>query len=261
VSSRVLYTIGPSHYCEKARWALERLRISYTESRHPAILHWARIARFRSRTVPILKTPHGVLTDSTKILEHLDQWVDEPARLFPASDTNGDVKLLEDKFDRELGPQTRRLVYAYVLDRPDLFIDLMSVGVSRADLLVLKTTTPVLVRMMVRAFNLKDRARAISRTKERVLAVFDDVRLRLADGRPFLTGDRFTAADLAFASLASPVVAPPNYGQPFPPLSELPDNYTALVREMREHPAGAFAVKMFETQRLVAAPGVSGKES
>jgi glutathione S-transferase len=259
--ARVLYTIGPSHYCEKARWALERLRISYAESRHPAILHWAHVARFGNRTVPILKTPHGAITDSTKILEHLDQWVDEPARLFPAADTAGDVRLLEDKFDLELGPQTRRLVYAFVLDRPDLFVQMMSVGVSRGDALTLKATTPLLVRMMIRAFNLKDRARAIARTKERVLAVFDDVRLRLADGRPFLIGDRFTAADLTFASLAAPVLAPPNYGVPFPPLSELPDDYTSLVREMREHPAGAFGVKLFETQRLAAAPGVSEKTS
>ena len=34
----------------------------------------------------------------------------------------------------------------------------------------------------------------------------------LADGRPFLLGDRFTAADLTFAALAAPVVLPPRYG-------------------------------------------------
>ena len=35
-------------------------------------------------------------------------------------------------------------------------------------------------------------------------AVFDSVGERLADGRPYLMGDRFTAADLTFASLSAP---------------------------------------------------------
>ena len=65
-----------------------------------------------------------------------------------------------------------------------------------------------------------------------VLAEFDFIAERLADGRRHLCGDRFTAADLTFACLAAAVVLPPEYGVALPqPLPEL--------RVFREHPAGA----------------------
>ncbi len=45
---------------------------------------------------------------------------------------------------------------------------------------------------------------------------FDHVAALLADGRPFLTGERFTTADLTFAALAAPVIVPPRYGVRLP---------------------------------------------
>ncbi|MEA2123856.1 MAG: glutathione S-transferase, partial [Solirubrobacteraceae bacterium] len=62
-------------------------------------------------------------------------------------------------------------------------------------------------------------------------------------------GDRFTAADLTFAALAAPIVLPPEYGVPLPRLDELPAPMAAVVRELREHPAGKFALEMFRTER------------
>ncbi len=38
----------------------------------------------------------------------------------------------------------------------------------------------------------------------------------LADGRPYLCGERFGAADLTFAALSAAIVVPPIYGVPLP---------------------------------------------
>ena len=40
-SEYLLITIPPSHYCEKARWALDYARIPYREERHPPLFHLA----------------------------------------------------------------------------------------------------------------------------------------------------------------------------------------------------------------------------
>ena len=67
----------------------------------------------------------------------------------------------------------------------------------------------------------------------------------LADGRPFLTGERFTAADLTFGALSSAVLMPAAYGSPLPPLDALPDAVAREVRRLREHPAGRFAARLY----------------
>jgi len=84
-----------------------------------------------------------------------------------------------------------------------------------------------------------------------VREIFDEVGERLADGRPYLCGERFSAADLTFSALAAPVLMPPEYGVPLPRPQELPAATASVVRELRSHPAGAHAMRMFREERAV----------
>jgi glutathione S-transferase len=82
-----------------------------------------------------------------------------------------------------------------------------------------------------------------------VREVFDSVGERLSDGRRFLVGDRFSAADLTFAALSAPMIVPPEYGVPLPQPDELPAAMAGVVRELRSHPAGQFALDMYRRER------------
>ena len=55
-----LLTIPISHFCEKARWALDRAGIEYVEQPHVQLVHIfaARLAG-GGRTVPVLVTDQG----------------------------------------------------------------------------------------------------------------------------------------------------------------------------------------------------------
>ena len=57
---------------------------------------------------------------------------------------------------------------------------------------------------------------------------------------------------LAFAALASPITVPPEYGVPLPAVGELPDRMAATVRELRAHPAGEFALRLYREERRPA---------
>ena len=242
-----LHTIGPSHYCEKARWALARANVAYDEHRFPAVVHFLRLLPLRVRTTPVLEMDDRMIADSTKILEYADTFVAPESKLFPDGELGKDVAALEARFDEDVGPPARRLAYAILCYEPDLFVSMMCEGVSKTDATILKVGRPAILTMMKRAFKVNDRQRAIDKTCTQLLAVFDDVTARLADGSKYLTGDRFTAADLCFASLAAPVLAPPNYGVRFP--DELPASYLEATKPLREHAAAKFVRRLFEEDR------------
>jgi glutathione S-transferase len=84
----------------------------------------------------------------------------------------------------------------------------------------------------------------------RVRSAFDAVAERLTDGRRYLCGERFTAADLTFATLSAAVVVPPQYGVSLPQPDILPASIAATVRSFRAHPAGEYALKIFREERF-----------
>lgn len=244
-----LVTIGPSHYCEKARWAIERAGVSYTEDRHVPLFHWIpSFAVAKQRTVPILVTPDRAIADSTEILEHLDRALPEALRLFPSEGpVRTEVMALESRFDDELGPQTRRWAYCVLTKHPEIFERIFEPELSSFERTALRVGRPVLVEAMRRAFKVSDRAG--KRSADRVRTVFQQVSEKLADGRRFLAGDRFTAADLTFASLATPVLLPNGVGHPFPPRANIPPEYEAFVSELEDTPAGKHALRMYQEER------------
>ena len=71
-ASAILITIPLSHYCEKARWALDRVALSYREEPHAPLLHRLATQRNEAGTVPVLVHGSSRFIDSTAILVHAD---------------------------------------------------------------------------------------------------------------------------------------------------------------------------------------------
>src|SRR6476619_6901050 len=79
-----LVTIPISHYCEKARWALDRAGVPYREERHVQGIHMLASRRAGGKgTVPVLGTSEGAIGESQEILAWADRGLAEPDRLFP----------------------------------------------------------------------------------------------------------------------------------------------------------------------------------
>ena len=87
--------------------------------------------------------------------------------------------------------------------------------------------------------------------------VFDEIAARLADGRRYLSGDRFTAADLTFGALSAPCSSRRGYGSPLPPPERAAARrWPPRSARLREHPAGRFAARLYDEERRPAATGV-----
>lgn len=241
-----LITLGPSHYCEKARWALERSRIPFDEEPHAPALHMLATRRSGgNRTVPVLVTDSGVYADSTDVLELADRH--SSGALYGAGEQRRLARELEEYFDEKLGPHTRRLVYFHIIDDTRLMMRLFLPRLSRGEATALRASWPAVRQLMKKGMKID--AAGAARSRDRALEVFRNVGERLADGRPFLTGDRFTAADLTFASLAAPALVPMEYGWPLPPLEFLDPSMRSEVRHFRDTRAGQFALRIYREER------------
>jgi glutathione S-transferase len=242
-----LVTMPHSHYCEKARWALDRLGIAYVEEPHAPLFHWVATRHARGRrTVPVLVTADGrVHADSTDILVQLD--ASEPGRLYPCDvGERRRVLELEDYFDEQFGPHVRRWGYAHLLGWPGLR-DLASRGVPALERALLPLVFPLATAAIRRVLQITPAS--VARSHERVIRVFAEVTDLLRDGRPYLGGDRLTAADITFAALAGPALLPDGYRGTLPRLDAAPRRLYDDVLRFRATLAGQYVQRLFLAER------------
>jgi glutathione S-transferase len=244
-----LVTIPISHYCEKARWALERVAIPYREERHVQGIH--RLAARRAgggTTVPVLVTPDGAIGDSAGILAWVDERTPPEHCLFPAEPAaREEVEGLCRRFDEGLGPRGRRLMYVHMLPQRKLALCFNNEGVPVWEDRAIRYGWPFAARIVGRALGIKPGIEIEDEAE--VWREFDFVAQLLADGRPHLCGEHCGAADLTFAALSASILVPPEYGVPLPQPDALSPDMSALVRQARNHPAGRYALALFAERR------------
>ncbi|GAC1440496.1 MAG: hypothetical protein NVSMB51_19840 [Solirubrobacteraceae bacterium] len=244
-----LITIPISHFCEKARWALDRAGIDYAEEPHLQGIHvfFARRAG-GGRTVPVLVSSAGeVVPESAAILGWADTHLDPRDRLYPEGSEGQQARRIEATLDAGLGPDGRLWMYHATLPVVHDLSDWILVGTPRWERRALRSGGWALNRFIRRYLGVSTASARAS--LERVERSFDDVARRLQDGRPYLCGDRFTAADLTFGALSAALLIPDDYGSPLPPLEVLPAAMVAEVRRLRDHAAGRFAARLYAEQR------------
>lgn len=242
MKSRLL-TIPFSHYCEKARWAMDLSGLPYIEEKHVPVFHMAANRRFGAgRTVPALATEAGVLCDSTDILEYVHR---HGVNLYPRR-FQPEVRSWEDRFDETLGPYVRVWAYAHILTQPELLPDLLS---------SCPETEQALARPLLGLFALGLRRHyGVKPGHDRealreIEALWDQTDWLLSDGRSYLIGESFSAADLTLGALAGPMLLPPEYGFAYPPLARLPARMRDKILEMRETPTGRHVMTIYHKHR------------
>ena len=249
MSRPLLVTIPFSHFCEKARWGLRYARVEFDEEGHLPIFH-VRAVRRRggARTVPALCTADGVIGDSTEILLWADRQAPADRRLYPAEGAaREEVLALEESFDTRLGVDTRRWAYSFILRSRELLLAVADFQVPRWEARALPWVLPVARALMTRAMRIYPPQ--VERSRVEIHRTFDAIGERLADGRRYLVGDRLSAADITFASLAAPALVPAEYYAPMPALDRLPPAIQAEIAGLRDHPAGRFALRLYAEER------------
>lgn len=249
-----LITIPMSHYCEKARWALDRLGLDYCEERHLQGFHYPRTYRVSGGpNVPVLIDGNTVIADSTAILHHLDRYASDELRLYPANAyLRTQVEAFEDRFDEELGIDSRRWVYFHMLPTPSAALRIAGQGAPRLERFLAPVFFPFIGRLIARSLGAyaEQTAAGLARS-QRLVGELDEL---LSDGRRYLVGDRFSAADLTLACMLAPYLMPKGYGIRLPSPEEIPPAMRDTVLMFHATATGCYALRLFDTERHCTAP-------
>ena len=253
-----LITIPFSHYNERARWALEHYRLRIEERRYVPMLHFWGVWRVtRGRTgqrdrvssrysTPVLVTDDEVIAGSGPILRWAEErHADDASTLYPPRNRVEIERFEADAHDR-LGPHTRRIWYWTALQQPAHFQQMIRDNVATRQAALFKVIRPAFFPAVRRSFNIRREGirRSIAEVRTYLAEVTDALQ-----GKRYLFGDRFTAADLTFAALAAPVLLPvPEYGANVDAIRSTQES-EELTQECRETPAGQHALRMFREHR------------
>jgi glutathione S-transferase len=245
-----LITFRISHYCEKVRWALDRIGFPYVEECHLPPLHRLKTTPLGGSSVPVLVTEVEIFKDSADILKHLDTVAPSHLKLYPDSPVlRYEVEELEAQFNSRLGILTRQWGYFYALQNRGVMQQLWCEGVPMWEKVLFPVLFPLTRHLVHSSYNVH-RESAFSAYRQ-TQQIFEMVSDRLSDGRRYLVGDRFSAADLAFASLSAPGVVPTGYGGLFPELNQLPNEMVEQIQILRETVAGKYTLRLYQEERCM----------
>lgn len=247
-TTRTLIAIPISHYCEKARWALDRAGLAYTERRHLQLFHRLPVLLAKGgRTTPVLTAEGQTYPESADILRYCDRHVGESHQLYPQAH-EAEIVEMERELDEGFGVATRKLFYFYMKAAGrSYFLALNNQGAPWWQRMSMHALYPAASLYAAKYLDINERT--VDAAKREIADVLDSVEKRLCDGRPFFFGDQFTAVDLAFAALSAPITLPPEYGVPLPPRESVPAALETMLRNFEPHPALEFAQRLYREQR------------
>ena len=241
-----LITIRVSHYCEKARWALDYLGIEYVEENHAPPFYKFYTNREGGSSVPVLVTENIAYTDSTDILRYLDQ--QKEGQLYPRDPSlRQKVEELEELFDTQLGEAIRCWSLFYAIENPKSYENISSQKVPWWQKIGLKFMLPQVLNFIKKEYNITVEKTEIS--LETIRDIFAKVEEILAKDKKYLVGDRFSAADLTFAALSAPLLRPKNHPVMSSKVDGVPTEVLSVVKEFRSSPAGEYALNLYKEKR------------
>jgi glutathione S-transferase len=244
-----LYAFTISHYCEKARWALEYKGIDFELVTVLPGPHFRSIRQIAGASrVPVLVDGEHVLQDSTPLVNHLDEHYPK-LPLTPAdAGARREVLQWEQLFEAELGDTVRRYLYSHAFtDSRFVFPLYVQNGPWWASAFY-RLMLPFVFRAVKRMYKITPEV--VGQDLRRLYALFERTDAHFAQHR-FLVGDEFTRADLTLAALAAPLIQPLEHPARWASPELTPP---ALLAETRDLLASRTAERVRELYRDYRAP-------
>ena len=236
-----------SHYCEKARWALDYKNIPFQAVAIMPGFHVITVRKYAPDTsVPVLLNGNEVVQGSSEIINYLEHKYPSPSLTATDAKERRACFEIENDMDKRLGENIRQFLYSRLLAYPDFIRYCFTHPMPRMKQLIFSLFYPLLRYKIYQTY-------VISAVKaEQARCEFDvamcEIENKLSQ-KQYLVGEQFTRADLSVASMLSLLVMPPEH--PFP-WREIQDPQTrTFYDEYRDHPVTAWVTTMYRDHRLL----------
>ncbi len=242
-----LYQFALSHYCEKARWALDYKGLKYqTINLVPGPHIWT-IRRLAAKTsVPLLKHDKTVVQDSTKIIDYLDSVYPDKNLSPRAVKQNLEALEMEEYLDQEVGPHLRRFFYYHVLPNRKLAESLLLQQAPAYGRYLYAVIFPMVRLMMKKSMNIQKESAA--RSEKKLTAAIDRLN-KILSTQNFLVGNAFSRADVTAASLLAPLCMPPEHQFKWPKIEDMPAPLVAYKNTHGKDPVFDYVLRMYRDHR------------
>ncbi len=242
----------PSADSEVGRWVLHHYGIEFDEERNTVPFILVAVGLHGGSKFPLFLSETLNISGARAIVDYFELIVSPERKLVPKGRENDIAKAWQD-YNATLGSAMVTWAYTHLLPLKAIMIRPLSLG------------TPAYQRFMVRYLywlpktflwrSLKLSPEAAAAAEPVIRKTFEDVSDKLADGRRYLLGDRFSIADLLFAVAGAPVVLPQGYGGyqnkpgPIPTFDQFPKDAQALIQEVSATEAGKFILRIYQKER------------
>ncbi len=205
-----LYQFPISHFCEKARWALEIKELPYRKVNLSLLTYAKKTKKIAPKSsVPILEHSGEYIQNSDAIITYLDERFSR-RKLTPEDPKEAELAAAWESFaDREIGPAVRLLIYHTLLEHKDLVVPLMTQDGTWYSRTTTSFAFPKMVGPMRELMKINDAT--AQEAEQKISTALDNMVETLGD-REFLVGETFTRADLSVASMLAPLFMPDGYG-------------------------------------------------
>lgn len=225
-----LYQFPISHFCEKARWALDYKQIPYQTINLVPGLHQNATRKLGVKSsVPIIQHDDKIVAGSKEIIDYLEAFLSQRPLILEDASLNKEIEEWERVLDTGAGINVRLVAYHILLEYPEIVKPFFSHNGPWYGSLFLMATFSKLRVVMRKLMNINQQS--FSSSKQSLHHLLDTLSEHYSK-KEFLVGGQFTRADLTAASLFAPLVMPAEYGLNWP--KKLPVEYQELINEFGE---------------------------
>ena len=210
-----------SHYCEKARRALDYKGIPFQAVAIMPGFHMITVRRYAPGTsVPVLLNGNEVAQGSSEIINYLEQKFPFRSLTPTDADERRACLVIEKAMDKRLGENIRQVFYYGLLAYPEFISYCFTHSMPRVKQVIISLLYPGLRHILYKTYVIS--AAKVGQARREFDIAMGEIEKTL-ERRQYLVGERFTRTDLSVASMLSLLVMPPEH--PFP-WREIPDPQT-----------------------------------